>query len=266
MIVPMYPTLFDRGDSVSLGLVDSRVRAEAEIRRAVRRLFVLATQRDLHAQLAQFPKRNEMRLWSASISGFELDRQLADVIAARALSSEKSVPRSAETFNQQHQAGRARIGLAVQDVARLVPSILAGYHQARRCAAKWDGTRWQYAADDVQDQLNHLIGSEFLTETPWCWLQQFPRYLKAIEYRLDKLGSGAAARDRTGWKEIQHWWRLYRDFVEQHPSSVQSKAALNDFRWMIEEYRVSLFAQPLGTALRVSNKRLERQWQTIENA
>jgi ATP-dependent helicase HrpA len=104
-----------------------------------------------------------------------------------------------------------------------------------------------------------------LTDTPWPWLKHFPRYFRAIEYRFDKLKSGAQSRDRAACEEIGQWWESYRQYVDDHPLAEQVDADLVHFRWMLEEYRVSRFAQPLGTAIPVSAKRLQRQWAKVES-
>ena len=258
-----YPMLTDRGESTALGLAETVERAEHETRRGVRRLFVLASRRDLTAQLGWLPKIQEMRLWSASISGFQVDRQLVDLIAERAFLASQPIPRTEDQFRRQLKAGKASIGPAVQDVASLVPEVLGAQQRVRRALQKWKGSRCQYAFDDVRKQLAFLMAPEFLSETPWPWLQQFPRYLRAIEYRLDKLQGGGEARDRSGCEEILRWWRLYREYVDEHPMTEYRIPRLTEFRWLLEEYRVSLFAQPLGTAVRVSAKRLEQHWQSV---
>jgi ATP-dependent helicase HrpA len=112
--------------------------------------------------------------------------------------------------------------------------------------------------DDITAQLDRLIGPRFLTETPSEWRQHLPRYLHAAEQRWQRRGHGrereaaavlGAARDR-----LEQWCANW-------PTDWPWPSALVDYRWLIEELRVSLFAQSLGTARTVSAKRLEQAWQ-----
>lgn len=263
MRLQAYPALIDKGESVSLALTEDRRRSQRETCRGLRRLFALAAKRDLKSQLTRLPKLQSMRLWSASIRGFDLDRQLGDLIIDRTFPADQPIPRTQGEFQQQFQAGRARIGRAVQETAVVAPEVFAAYHRARVCIDKWDGSRFQYAVNDARAQLDDLAGPSFLTETPWLWLKHFPRYLSAIEYRFEKLQDGGQVRDQASFLEIQKWYRPYRDAMGRRTASEPLSAEMIRFRWMLEEYRVSLFAQPLGTVVRVSAKRLERQWQSI---
>ena len=98
---------------------------------------------------------------------------------------------------------------------------------------------------------------EFLARTPWQWLSHYPRYLSGICYRLEKLRSGAGARDDAATETVAALWSRYLDrFAEAEQSP--GRRAGDEFRWMIEELRVSLYAQPLGTAVKVSPTRCEK--------
>jgi len=173
------------------------------------------------------------------------------------------LPRSAAEFKGRLKAGRERLGLAVQEVMDLVGPLLEAYHQARLALEQAAGPKWAYAAADVREQLDRLITPGFLTRTPWEWLKHFPRYLRAIPIRLDSLRSGGLARDRKHTKEIQALWQAYCDRARQHQESGIFDPELALYRWMLEEYRISCFAQRLGTAIPVSARRLERQWEKV---
>jgi len=106
----------------------------------------------------------------------------------------------------------------------------------------------------IKDQIQHIIYKGFLAETSTEELRQIPRYLKGILRRLDKL-SASAQRDRSLRLEVQPLWDKYKQEVKKNP---QQKEQLNDYRWQIEEFRISLFAQDLGTNKPVSAKRLNK--------
>ena len=170
------------------------------------------------------------------------------------------LPRSAAEFKERLKAGRERLGFAVQEVMDLVGPLLEAYHQARLALEQVTGAKWAHATTDIREQLDRLITPGFLTRTPWDWLKHFPRYLRAIPVRLESLRSGGLARDRKHTEEIRARWQAYSDRAGQHQESGIFDPELVLYRWMLEEYRVSCFAQRLGTATPVSAIRLERQW------
>jgi ATP-dependent helicase HrpA len=123
--------------------------------------------------------------------------------------------------------------------------------------------KWQYAIDDIRDQLSRLAGPTCLSTTPWAWLRHCPRYFRAIRARLDALGSGGMAKDRERYEEFLPRWQGYLQWIAQHGPQCEADPELIQYRWMLEEYRVSLFAQKLGTSIPVSPKRLEQQWSKV---
>ena len=116
------------------------------------------------------------------------------------------------------------------------------------------------ACSDAKAHLERLMARGFMLLHPWAQLQCFSRYLKGIEYRLDKL-QGNLPRDRQSMIEFDSLWQPYQDAVKKAGST--SDPLLQEFGWLLEEWRVGLFAQPLGTREPVSLKRLEKRWQEI---
>jgi ATP-dependent helicase HrpA len=121
---------------------------------------------------------------------------------------------------------------------------------------------WSEAVVDIREQLDNLIYPGFVSQTPYQWLQHLPRYLRAIELRVEKL-SYASDRDRQRLSEIARLWDNCRERWEKNAERGVYDPELETFRWMLEELRVSQFAQELKTALPVSLKRLEAQWQRV---
>ena len=119
--------------------------------------------------------------------------------------------------------------------------------------------RWQYAVDDIRQQIAQLMEPQSFSKTPWDWLRQYPRYFRAILARLENLPT-ALPRDFERFQDFQPRWQLYLEQARQHEGQSLFDPELLRLRWMLEEYRVSLFAQKLGTAIPVSPKRLEQQW------
>ena len=117
------------------------------------------------------------------------------------------------------------------------------------------------AAGDINRQLERLIYPDFLYEVPLQWLQQYPRYMRAIELRLEKVTT-QIQKDKVWTAEIEALQLRWDQRLEKEGTTlVMANAALQHYRWMLEEYRVSLFAQSLKTCMPVSEKRLNKAWQ-----
>jgi len=256
-----YPALVDRGESVSLRLLDLSQRAERETRLGLRRLFYLAGHRELETQVTWLPNLNQLLLFGSGLgdAGY-IKRQLAELVADRAFLGDDPLPRDQPSFERQLKQGRNRIGAAVQDVMKLAGPLFRGYHDARLAIERLTPVQYQYLADDLKSQLDHLTVHDFLTHTPWAWLQHYPRYLRGMTMRVDKLLSGRRAQDQTNYDELEPRWAAYLERYRQHREHDLFDPALVQYRWMFEEWRVSLFAQELGTSQSISAKRLDKQW------
>jgi len=259
-----YPALVDCGDAVSLRLLATRDEAAARTRGGVRRLFVLAHARELAAQVEWLPDFPRLLRQAQSL---QLERPLkdalADVIADRALFSGSAIPRSCEEFKTLSETAAERIPLAVQDVVAVVPPLLETACEAKEIFAQRRGILPSSTVQDIEAQLAGLFQPGFLVDTPAPWLAQYPRFLKAIVMRLDK-ARGAAGRDAQFVDRLLPHLERYRQRHGQHQRRGIVDPELTHFRWMLEEYRVSLFAQELGTSLKVSPQRLDRQWEQVE--
>jgi ATP-dependent helicase HrpA len=165
------------------------------------------------------------------------------------------LPTDEARFKQRLEEGRARLTLIANEVARLASTILVEYQTALR---KVKDTKGQPdATGDVTQQLQRLMPKRFMALTPWSQLQHFPRYLRAVVMRLDKVRTDPA-RDSARLAEVkqeeQRYWRLVAD------RKGATDARMSEFRWLLEELRVSLFAQELRTPQPVSVKRLQKAW------
>jgi ATP-dependent helicase HrpA len=270
-----YPAIVDRGETVSLRLVNSSQTALWQTRCGLRRLFVLSTARDLERHVEWLPNLRQILLQASPIANFR--RQIAELIAKRALFGPLAVadvalgeeddsgdlPRSAEAFTARVTAARQRLTLAVQDVLPLITMFCEAYHRLRPVLEQLRPPSLQYATDDVAGQMAELVAPDFLTTTPWACLQAYPRYFRAIELRFEKLSQGGTVRDREQYELIAKRWRQYLGIARSHRDQGILDPALTEYRWLLEEYRVSLFAQSLGTRVPVSEQRLEAAWRAI---
>jgi ATP-dependent helicase HrpA len=188
----------------------------------------------------------------------ELREQIIEVALDRAFLLDP-LPASASEFQRRLDEGRGRLTLIANEVARLAATILVEHAAAAR---KIKDTRTApEATADATQQLQRLVPKRFLAGTPWTRLQHLPRYLKGIVLRLDKLRADPA-RDTARLAELrpleQRYWRL----VAERKGVTDER--MEDFRWLLEELRVSFFAQELRTPQPVSVKRLQKAWEQLQ--
>jgi len=250
-----FPALVDGGDAVTIEVFDEPEVAAAKHRAGLRRLFALQIRDALKYLEKNIPDLQKMAVAFMPLGTLEeLRGQIIDVALDRAFLLDP-LPANAVDFKRRVEEGRGRLTLIANEVARLAGTILAEYATAAR---KIKDTRIQpEATADAAQQLQRLVPKRFLVMAPWPALQHFARYLKAITLRLDKLRADPA-RDAARLAELrpqeQRYWRL----VAERKGAVDAR--MQDFRWLLEELRVSLFAQELRTPQPVSIKRLDKVW------
>jgi ATP-dependent helicase HrpA len=232
----------------------------------VRRLFAIAENRELKAQVQWLPGIDKLKLWGAPLAKERaITEQLMDLLADRALFGDglfAGLPRSHIDFEELVRARRKHVVPAVQEVTKLVTPLFEAYHEIRLALESPRPAAWKYALDDIRDQLAMLVPTNFLTTQPWEWLQHFPRYLKAVSLRLKKL-STALPRDKTNYDLVAPRAKAWRERVAKPFTTDAEQEQLSLYRWMLEELRVSLFAQELGTSMPVSPKKLDTQWEKV---
>ena len=254
-----FPALIDQGDAVAIEVFDEPAVAAAKHRAGLRRLFALQLKDALKYLEKNIPDLQKMAVAYMPLgSSEELRTQIVDVALDRAFLQEP-LPADEFAFKRRVDEGRGRLTLIANEVARLAGVILADYAVAAR---KIKDTKIQPdATADAAQQLQRLIGKRFIADAPWTQLQHFSRYLKAITARLDKLRADPA-RDAAKMAELrpqdQRYWRL----VAERKGVVDDR--MLEFRWLLEELRVSFFAQELRTPQPVSVKRLDKAWAQLQ--
>jgi ATP-dependent helicase HrpA len=192
----------------------------------------------------------------------DLRDDLADLLADRTF-LQGPLPRSSEGFDERLREGRRELPAVVYDVTKLVGPLLKAYHEAVQAIDATGAPNMQRSVDDAREQLTRLSPAGFLAGTPWLWLEQYPRYFRAITARLKKLSAGGLSRDVQAMAQIEPLWDRYEQRSQRLADFGVYDPELILFRWMIEEFRVSLFAQELGTLMTVSPQRMEKQWAKV---
>ncbi|WP_291992431.1 ATP-dependent RNA helicase HrpA [Candidatus Accumulibacter sp. ACC003] len=257
-----YPGLADDGDSVSVCVFDSPGEALQSHSAGLLRLFMLHFREQQKYLEKNLPGLTQMAMQFMALGTFdELRRQLLELTFARACLSDPW-PSDAASFAARCLEAKPRVGLLAQEICRLLGQILDDWLALHKklLACKSSGS----TVHDIEGQLARLIGKHFITETPFERLQHFPRYLKAIALRLDKLKAGGAqgaARDSRLLAEYLPLWTNYQRRATVLAKQGVGDAQLEQFRWLLEELRVHLFAQELRTPTPISSKRLQKMWE-----
>lgn len=260
-----YPALADRGAGVSWQLVDSAETAAHLTRGGVRRLLTLAVCDQVEPHLAWWPGWSKLLASGAPLGDAAYwNREVTDAIVDRAFLNEGPAPRSRQQFEQTLSEGREQIGLAVQEILPLVSTLLRDYGRARGALGQLTGTQIGCAVSDIERQLGELMAPGFLCAAPPQMLQSYPRYFRAIEQRLDGLRAGELVRDRQAFEQIDARWHAYLALAAQHRAEETFDPRVAEYRWLLEEFRVSLFAPEPGTPMPVSAQRLDELWAKIE--
>ena len=261
-----YPALVDERDSVAIRLFDVKQAADAAMRLGVTRLMRLA----LKEQMKQLEKNlrgfEQAAMQLRGVAGVDDLRE--DVIAAitdRAFIGDDTLPRSQKDYETQLKRARTRLPAVSEGACRLLAAIGAEYHQVSLALGAGNAARGELSrpAADIRAQLSRLIFKGFFAATPWEQLSQLPRYLQAMQKRLEKY-SRDRERDGKHAASISGWWKKYEELLARQTQAGAVDPRLHEVRWHIEELRVSLFAQELKTPYPISYKRLEKFWSAIK--
>lgn len=254
-----YPAIVDKGDNVAIELMDNQASADLHSRAGVLRLILLQLHEQVRYIERNIPGFEKFALYYATLnyakrgSRKELLESAVLAIFRYTFIEGRALVASEDQFRQRLQEKQNLMEM-MNHVGKLLAVVLQKSllieEQLKTTAT--DSNRNTYI--DIEQQLERLLARGFPGAVPLHWLEQYPRYLKAIEYRMDKL-QGNVVRDKAGLDELSTYSRRLFELDQPPPE------ALQQYRWMLEEYRVSLFAQPIGTSMPVSGKRLEKEWE-----
>jgi ATP-dependent helicase HrpA len=253
-----FPALVDRITHCDLEVFDDPNEAAVIHFAGLRRLFALQLKEQLKYLEKNVPGLQQMGMQFMALGSQE---ELRDQIIQAGLSRaclQLPLPTNAAEFNQRRDEGKARLNLLVNEIARLVGQILGEYHTLPK---KLQALKSHAAAQaDMQSQLQALIHRRFVADTEHAQLAQFPRYLKAMQVRMDKLRADLARDARL----MSEWLQAATPWQRAMKGGAQGDPKMQEFRWMLEELRVSLFAQELKTPMPVSVKRLQKVWESMQ--
>jgi ATP-dependent helicase HrpA len=252
-----FPALVDKTTHCDLEVFDDPEVAARTHRLGLRRLFALQLKEQIKYLEKNIPGLQQMGMQFMALGSQE---ELRDQIIQTALELaclQEPLPVNAEQFNKRKEEGKSRLGLLVNEIARLLAQILTEFYGLPK---KLQGAKAHpQAMADMQNQLQALVTKRLLADNDYAQLAHFPRYLKAINVRLEKLRADPA-RDARLMVE----WQQAASAYQRAAKGKQVDPKMTEFRWMLEELRVSLFAQELRTPMPVSSKRLQKVWESMQ--
>ncbi|WP_433886441.1 ATP-dependent RNA helicase HrpA [Pseudomonas vranovensis] len=261
----VYPALVEENGTVKEGRFSTQAEAEFQHRRALQRLLLQQLAEPAKFLRGKLPGLTELGLLYRELG--RVEALVEDILLASLdsciLEGEATLPRDGAGLASLAERKRGSWAEHAERLARLTLEILKLWHGLqKRFKGKIDLAQ-AVALNDIKQQLGNLVYPGFVRETPGLWLKELPRYLKAIELRLEKLGA-QVQKDRVWSGELGNLWSQYQTRLDKHLQEGKRDEQLQLYRWWLEEYRVSLFAQQLGTKVPVSDKRLSKQWSQVE--
>ncbi len=263
--IKAWPALRDCGESVTLEVVDNPLLAARSSRQGQLRLALIKGREQVKYLAKHLLKGKELALTAAKLGERKL---LVDALISasfqQAIFVDGQVLREQQQFAQAFDAGIGKVVMIAQEHGQAIESLLTVLHDCQK-KLRVLGLPTIYAAEDIRAQLDWLFSVNTLSSISTEQIRQYPRFIKALQLRLEKLAS-QVARDRQYIDEMHKLMQPCRQALnDEQPLSPELETALWDFAWLLEEYRVSLFAQQLKTRVPVSQKRLQKRWDEIED-
>ncbi len=259
----VYPGLQDCGDSVELKVFEDRAMAARQNCLGVARLFMLQLNEQIRFVKNRLPGFQQTAILLAKVQNRDqLHEQCLFTAAVATFLSEGEAIRSEAVFTARLNRYRSEYCQQAEQCAVLLADIAKQYHSIQKQLSGSVNLQAVTILNDIRQQLESLAYKDFMLQVPYQQLLEYPRFLKGIELRLEKYQRDLP-RQRLLSEQLQQLVRQYQGQLELDRKHNRYSEALDDYRWMIEEYRISLFAQQLGTRITVSEKRLKQQWQQL---
>lgn len=257
-----YPALVDQIDHVAIRLFDTIEVARNHMREGVRRLLILELKDPIKQLERKIPgTKSDSLILNNLIDSETLKQDMLAAIYDRALIGDEPLPHNEHEFSQLKQKGRIRLNSVADMLLQLIHDLALQYQILKQKLSTMSSHHVQMK-QELSDQLHALIYPNFLKQTDWARLPHLIRYLKGILIRLDKYPTNPT-RDRQHALTISTLWNQYHQRYEKHSKRGIKDPKLEEFRWQIEELRISLFAQELKTPYPVSVKRLQKLWEQV---
>jgi ATP-dependent helicase HrpA len=252
----MYPTVEDRGDSVSLGLHLDGASARVRTRAGLARLAALTLPQQHALVRRNAATDRELTLWLAAAGlGSDVFDEIADRAVATAVLGEGALPGNEAAFAARVDEGRSRVAGVGDDTIRVVRAVAQGVAQTRSALERLSEPLYAATRAAIDSELTQLVSPGWVRMTPETWFRQLPKYAQAASRRVSRL-RGDLARDQRLAAQVEPWSRALHALESASPEG-RGDPRFFELRWAIEEFRLSLHAQDLRTRAPVSPQRLE---------
>ncbi len=251
-----FPTLVDEEEHVNLRIMDNPELAKQSFHEGLKRLFWLNL--PTKKLIKQMPINHKLCLQYTKIGNCEQLKQEMLVTIIESVFLFEPLPVNKEGFDQRLSAGKQKLMPMAYEYADQLAQVLKEYHELTQKLGEFNNAN--PAIPEIKNHLKSLIYVGFVKEVPLDRLKHLPRYLKSVRMRLERLAHDPH-KDAKKAKQFQPLWDNYWQYREQHP---EITLELVEFRWVLEELRVSLFAQELKTAMPVSIQKVEKLWQDFQ--
>jgi ATP-dependent helicase HrpA len=251
-----FPAIVDEGETVGVRVFDLADEAQLQHEFGLIRLLRLTLAKEIKYLRKNLPLSAATELLYRQLppAGRDLREDVLDRLMAALFLDDQPELRTRQAFEARSEQGRSDLVLKADEVGRAFEQALGLYAECRKALAALGD---HPAARDAADQLDRLVYAGFVAKAPYPRLKHYPRYLKALLHRLEKCRQDPG-RDTKLQNELAPFWRPYWASVEQGKAPCVPER--DEFRWALEEFRVSLFAQQMKTACPVSAKRLRELW------
>ncbi|HSC66771.1 MAG TPA: ATP-dependent RNA helicase HrpA [Cellvibrio sp.] len=259
-----YPALVDKQSSVALQVLDNPLEALNLSQRGLARLMYFSLAQSVKYLQKELLKGQEVALTLAGIGNREqvADDLIMATIKELAISNQLDLPRTKAAFEARLNAIKERLIVHAQELANyLLSSLKLLVEIKKQLKQQKNMLAMAFTISDINQQLTRLFYPGLVYQTPPQWLQQYPKYMRGIQQRLEKAALNPQ-KDKLQIAEVTPHWQRLADYLEKEGGyRLAQNNPLMDYRWWIEELRISLFAQTLKTQVPVSDKRMDKQWE-----
>lgn len=263
-----YAALVDKRDSVALQIIDNPLQASVLSRRGIARLIALDLKQPVKYLQKELLKGQELALTVANMGRREevADELIIASIVYLALSDISRLPLSRHDFEQCVATAQEKLIITAQEVAsRLLDALRLLVEVRKQLKQLKNRIELAFTLSDINNQLNQLFYPGTVYDTPFEWLEQYSRYLKGIQARLEKAILNPQ-KDRLTIAALNNARQRLDDWLEKEGAyELVYNPHLLEYRWALEELRISLFAQTLKTRFPISSKRLDKLWQNVKD-
>ena len=264
--ITAYPAFVDEHETVSIKVFDNKKKADKSMLSGLRRLYLLQLKKEIKSLKKQLPDLKKLTLHASKLYKPEvLFNEVIVTVVDKLFIDEYEITRRKDGFDEILQRGKGRLFSEANELCRLLNVIFKSFHEVNVRLDVATSLAWTKSISDIKSQLSMLIKPGFIESIPGKWLLQLPRYLDALKKRLDKL-EHSLQKDQRNTILINKFWQDFLELYKMNNTSDNFLAEMEHYRWMLEEYRVSLFAQELKTIMTVSPEKLQEQLNKIRKS